>query len=111
MKVMETSFKRSQAHTTALSAPDPAAGHRQPHLRQRPLDTHSKSGSASCGLTAPFSWVLVHKVLFVPPRPASRSYVSPGGSMVGLMETSSKRIYAKPRPAALRGPAPAAVHC
>ena len=25
-----------------------------------------KSGSVSCGVTAPFSWVLVHKVLFVP---------------------------------------------
>ena len=24
-----------------------------------------KSGSVSCGVTAPFSWVLVHKVLFV----------------------------------------------
>ena len=39
MKVMETSFRRSQARTAALSAPNPAAGHRQPHLRQRPLDT------------------------------------------------------------------------
>ena len=42
----------------------------------RPLPTHTssgdswtltgKSGSVSCGVTAPFSWVLVHKVLFVP---------------------------------------------
>ena len=27
-----------------------------------------KSGSVSCVITAPFSWVLMHKVLFVPPR-------------------------------------------
>ena len=27
-----------------------------------------KPGSVSCGVTAPFSWVLVHKVLFVPSR-------------------------------------------
>ena len=30
MKIMETSFKRSHAHTATLSAPDPAAGHCQP---------------------------------------------------------------------------------
>ena len=30
MKIMETSFKRSHARTAALSAPDPAAGHRGP---------------------------------------------------------------------------------
>ena len=27
-----------------------------------------KSGSVSCGVSAPFSWVLVHKVLLCPPR-------------------------------------------
>ena len=27
-----------------------------------------KSGSVFCGVTAPFSWVLVHKVLFVPSK-------------------------------------------
>ena len=31
-----------------------------PHLCQRLLDTHTKSGSVSCGETAPFSWALVH---------------------------------------------------
>ena len=30
------------------------------HLPWRLLDTYSKSGSVSCGVTAPFSWVLVH---------------------------------------------------
>ena len=48
-----------------------------PTLQQAPTDPRlcrdswtltGKSGSVSCGVTAPFSWVLVHKVLFVPPR-------------------------------------------
>ena len=34
-----------------------------------------------------------------------------GVSMVGLMETSSKRAYATPRSAASRAPAPVAGHC
>ena len=57
MKITETSFKRSQA-CLLHSAPS------------RPLPTHTsardswpltgKSVSVSCGVTAPFSWVLVH---------------------------------------------------
>ena len=45
-----------------------------PRLRWRLLDTHNswtlmgKSGSVYFGVTAPFSWVLVHKVLFVPSK-------------------------------------------
>ena len=63
METMVTSFKRSCAH------PQPC---------RRPLLTHAssrdawtligKSGSVSCGVTAPFSWVMVHKVLLCPPR-------------------------------------------
>ena len=44
----------------------------------RPPPTHTSAGdswtltgksrSVSCGITAPFSWVLVHKVLFVPSK-------------------------------------------
>ena len=41
-----------------------------------------------------------------PPRVCPQSYVSSGGSMVGLMMTSSKRVYAIPRSAAPRAPAP-----
>ena len=40
-----------------------------------------------------------------------QSSVSSGGSLVGLMATSSKRAYAIPKSASLRDPAPAAVHC
>ena len=45
--------------TATLSAPNPAAGHRRP---TPPLETPGlpgKSGSVSCGVTSPFSWVLV----------------------------------------------------
>ena len=36
-----------------------------PRLRQRLPDTHRQ---VSCGVTVPFSWDLVHKVLLCPPR-------------------------------------------
>ena len=40
-----------------------------PHLCQRLLDTHGKSGSVSCGVIAPFSGVLVHTSFpLCPPR-------------------------------------------
>ena len=45
MKIMVTSFTRSHARTATLSAPDPAAGHRQP---TPPLETPGHS-QASLG--------------------------------------------------------------
>ena len=86
----------------------------------RALSTHAsardswtlmgKSGSASCGVTAPFSWVLVlTRFCLCPPR-ACFPCVSSSGSMVGLMATSSKRADAIPRCAAPRAPAPVAAH-
>ena len=61
-----------------------------PPLYQRLWTLLGKSGSVSCGVTTPFSWVLVHKVLFVPSKSLfPQSCVSSGGSMVGLMVTSS----------------------
>ena len=47
-----------------------------------------KSRTVSCGVTAPFSWVLVHKVLLCPPRVYFPDCISSGSSMVGLMVTS-----------------------
>ena len=77
-----------------------------------PWTPMGKSGSVSCGVTAPFSWVLVHTsfCLYLQ-ESVSQSCVSSGGSMVGLMATSSKRAYVIPKSAAPRAPAPAAVHC
>ena len=40
-----------------------------------------------------------------------QSNVSSGGSVLGLMETSSKRAYATPRSAEPRAPAPVTGHC
>ena len=93
-----------------------------PQACSRPLLTHAstgdswtlmgKSGSVSCGVTAPFSWVLVHTRFYLCPSVSiSQSYVSSGGSVVGLMATSTKRAYAIPRSHAPRAPASAAVHC
>ena len=46
-----------------------------------------------------------HKLLFVPPKNLfPQSCVSSGGSLVGLMATSSKRAYATPRSTAPRAP-------
>ena len=74
-----------------------------------PWTLMGKSGSVSCGVTAPFSWVLVHTTFCLCLQESvSQSCVSSGGSMVGLMATSSKRAYATPRSAAPRAPVPAA---
>ena len=105
MKIMGTSFKGSHAGTSTFSVPKPAAGHCGP----TPL---LETPGHSCGVTVPFSWVLVHKVLFVLSKSLfPQSCVSSGRSMVGLMVTSSKRAYAIPRSAAPRAPAPVADYC
>ena len=70
-----------------------------------------KSGSVPCGVTAPFSWVLVHKVLLCPPRVCFPVLCKFWRLYDGLMATSSKRACARPRSAAPRAPAPAGAHC
>ena len=72
MKVMATSFKRSHACTAALSAPDPAAGHRNPHLHWRLLDIPGQVRVSL--LWGHCSFLLghgAHKVLFVPCKAVS----------------------------------------
>ena len=107
-----TSFKRSSAHTATLSAPDPAAGHHRP---MPPPETpgHSQASLVSL-LGGHCSFLLgpgAHKFLFVPSKSSfPQSCVSSGGSLVGLMATSSKRAYATPRSAAPRASTPAAGH-
>ena len=91
-----------------------------PQPCSRPLLTHASagdswtlvgtSGSVSCGVTAPGSW-WAQGFVCVLQGSVSQSYVVSNGSMVGLMATSSKRAYARPRSAAPRAPAHAAVHC
>ena len=54
-----------------------------------------KSGSISCVVTAPFSWVLVHtRFLFVPSRSLfPQPCASSGGSMVELMVTPRDKHF------------------
>ena len=87
----------------------------------RPPPTHAstgdswtptgKSGAVSCGVTAPFSWVLVHtRFCCAPQESISQSCVSSGSPMVRLMAISSKRAYAKLKSAAPRAFVPASDH-
>ena len=100
MKITVTSFIRRSAYTANLSAANPC-------LRGRLLDIHGQVWVSL--LWGHCSFLLgpgEHKVLFVPSKSLfPQSCVSSGGSMVGLMVTSSKRAYAIPRSAAPRAPA------
>ena len=61
MKIMATSFKRFCACNSTLSTPWPCSTTMPTHAYTRdPWTLTGKSGSVSCGITAPFSWVLVH---------------------------------------------------
>ena len=113
MKRMAASFKRCRAHTVTLSAPDPAAGHRQP----TPLPETPGHSRASLGrslveslLLSPGSWYTQAFVCSLQ-ESVSQSCVSSGDSTVGLMATSLKRAYAIPRSPAPRVPALVAGHC
>ena len=71
-----------------------------------------KSGSISCGVTAPFSWVLVHRSSVCAPQESVSPVLCKFWQLCGgLMATSSKRAYVLPGSATCRTPAPTAVHC
>ena len=112
MKIMATSFKRSHAllHSVPLTLKQAMV---DPHLHQRLLDMPSQVWASL--LWGHCSFLLgpgAHKFLFVPSKSLfPQSCVSSGGSMVGLMATSSKRACAVPRSAAHRAPGPKAGHC
>ena len=113
MEIMVTSFKRSPTCTATLSVPSPAAGHRRPMpLQETPGQSQGNLGQSFVGslLLYPESWYTQVSICacqeFV-----SQPCVSSGSSLVGLMLTSSKRVYAIPRSAAPGAPALAAVCC
>ena len=81
-----------------------------PRLRRRLVDTHSKSRTVSCGVTAPFSRSWCTRFCCALQESISPSCVSSGSSMVGLVAISSKRAYATPGSAAPRAPVPGAGH-
>ena len=105
--------KRSLAPTVALSDPNPAASHCWPTPPPETPDTHRQVWFSL--LWGHCSFLLgpgMHKVLFVPSKSLFPQFcVSFGGSMVGLMVTSSKRAYCIPRSAAPRAPPPVEGHC
>ena len=112
-KIVETSFKRSQAFTTTLSAPNPAAGHCWLMLPpETPRHSQLSLGQSFVGsLLIPLG-PGTHKFPFVASKSLFPwSYVMSGGCLVRLMVTSSKRAYAIPKSTTPRAPAPAAVHC
>ena len=111
MKIMVTSLKRSHACTAKLSAPNPAAGHHDPRLHWRLPDTHRQVRDSL--LWGHCSFLLgpgAQGSVCALQESISQSGVSSGGSMVGLMATSSKRANAIPRSAAPRAPVPEADH-
>ena len=103
----------SHACTVAVSAPSPAAG---PCWPTPPLENPGHSwaglGQSLLGslLLPPGYWCAQNSVCALQ-ECISQFCISSGGSMVGLMETSSKKAYATPKSAAPRAPAPAAGHC
>ena len=112
MKIMATSFTRSHAHIAALSAPNPAAGHRQPMpLPETPGHSWASLGQSLLGsqLLSPESWRAQNFVCSL--QESVFPVLCTGSSMVGLTATSSKRSYAIPRSAEPRAPGPMAVHC
>ena len=92
-----------------------------PQPCSRPPPTHASSGDSwtLTGKSGSVSWG--HCSFLLGPgaqgsvcalqESISQSCVSSGDSVVGLMATSSKRAYAISKSAALRAPAPVAVHC
>ena len=108
MMIIATSFKRFHACIAVLSVPTPQQATFDPCLCQRLLNTHGHvwvnllwgHGSFLLGST-------LHKVLFVPSTSLfPQSCVSPGGCVVRLIATSSKRTLCH-----TKAPAPAAVYC
>ena len=86
-------LQKVDAGTAALSAPNPAAGHRQPMpLPETPGHSRASRGQSLVGslLLSPGSWC-TQGFVCVLQESVFQSYVSSGGSLVGLMVTFSKR--------------------
>ena len=113
MKIMAPPSKSSMHGLLHSVPPTLQQATADPCLCQRLLDIHRQVWvSVFWGHCSFLLGPGAHKVLFVPSKSLfPQSCVSSGGSMMGLMATSSKRAYAIPRSAAPRAPAPVAVHC
>ena len=90
MKIMVTPFKRSHHALLHSVPPTLQQATTDPCLHLDSWTLTGKSGSVSCGVTAPFSWVLacMHKLLFVSSKSLfPQSCVSSGVSVVELKVT------------------------
>ena len=111
MKIMATSLKRSHADTAALSAPNPAAGHCWPTpLPQTPEHSQVSWCQSLVGSLLLSSGSCCTQGFLCALQESVSPVLCSGGSMVGLMATSSKRAYAILRSTAPRAPAHAALH-
>ena len=112
MKTMATSSKKLMHVLLHSEPPTLQQATADPQLCWRLRDTHRQvwvsllSGHCSflLGLGAQGSVCALQESI-------SQFCVSSGSSMMGSMATSSKRAYVIPKYAALRAPAPTAVHC
>ena len=112
MKMMATSFKTSCAHTAALSTPTLQQATADPSLCRRLWTLTGRSGSVSCRVTAPFSWILVHtRFCLCPPRVYFPVLCKFWWLYGGVNGDLLQEVYAIPRSAAPRAPAPATGHC
>ena len=107
MKIMMTFLKRSQTCTAKQSVPPTVQQATRTHASARDSWTPTgKSGQSPVGslLFSPGSWYTgfccaLQESIF-------QSCVSSGSSLVGLMATSSKRVYVIPKSAVPRAPVP-----
>ena len=100
MKITATSFTRSCAPSATLRAPDPAAGHPDPHPRWRLLDTHRQVWVSLLWGHWPFCWVLVcirfclcpSRVCLPSPVLSSviKSHCSPKSNSLGVLSSSAR---------------------
>ena len=103
-----------KVHAMPHSVPStPQQATANPCLRWRLLNTHRQVWvSLLWGHCSLLLGLGVHKLLFVPSKSLfPQSFLSSGGSIVGLPAISSKRAYAISSSTAPRAPAPAAVRC
>ena len=115
MKIMVTSFKKSQQHTATLSVLNLQQATANPCPCQRLLHTPRQVWVSflwgHCSFHLGPSMHKFPRVCMPSKSLFSQSCVSSGSSMVVLMAASSKRAYAIPRSTAPRAPAPVTVHC
>ena len=111
MKITVTSLKRSHACSATLSVPNPAAGHHWPTPPPETLGhTQASLGQSPVGSLLLSSGPWCTRFSCSLQESISQSCISSGSTIVGLMATSSKRVYGISKSATPRASVPAADH-